>query len=63
MADGFIIKRGNLGGTKQVESVEKGGEVFYNFLPPNIVKSEGYTYDSNTPSNITRINGQAYPQT
>ena len=63
MADGFIIKRGSQGGTKQVDSVEKGGEVFYNFLPPNIIKSKGYTYSSNTPPNVTRTNGQAYPQT
>ena len=45
MADGFIIKRGNLGGTKQVDSVKTDGIIF-SLLILNEALEGGEIYES-----------------
>ena len=63
MADGFIIKRGSQGGTKQVDSIEVQGLTFGYGIPPDITENNGMTMSPNIPPNTVETNGQAYPQT
>ena len=60
MADGFIIKRGSQGGTKQVESLAFKGIDYSSLIPLRLTQEQGLDAASLLPLNNTKAHGTDY---
>jgi hypothetical protein len=60
MADGFIIKRGSLGGTKQVDSLAFKGIDYGSLTPLRLTQEQGLDAASLLPLNDTKTHGTDY---
>jgi len=60
MADGFIIKRGSQGGTKQVETLAFKGIDYGSLVPLKLTKEQGLDMASLLPLNDTKNHGTDY---